>query len=91
MQIATGDNKNCSETCPEFIVPKWVDKVDSGIGLSYRPASLCSLAGRCDNPMSESTLSPQSGTMNLATSCDTEIVPNIFLQYRIRVGHHGEN
>ncbi len=32
------------------------DTVDSGIRLSYRPASLCSLAGRYDNP--ESTLSP---------------------------------
>ncbi len=28
------------------------------IGLSYRPVSLCSLAGRYDNPMPESTLSP---------------------------------
>ncbi len=41
--------------------------VDSEIGLSYQPASLCSLAGRYDNPMPKSTLSPQSGTMNLAT------------------------
>jgi hypothetical protein len=32
------------------------DKVDSGIGLSYRPASLCSLAGLYDNPMPESTM-----------------------------------
>ncbi len=41
-------------TCPvpKFIVP------DSGIGLSYRPASLCSLAGRYDNHMPESTISP---------------------------------
>ncbi len=31
------------------------------------PASLCSLLGRYDNPMPESTLSPQSGTMNLAS------------------------
>jgi hypothetical protein len=41
--------------------------VDSGIGLSYRPASLCSLADRYDNPMPESTLSPKSETMKLAT------------------------
>ncbi len=27
-----------------------VDKVYSGIGLSYRPACLCSLAGRYDKP-----------------------------------------
>ncbi len=34
------------------------DKVDYGIGLSYWPASLCSLAGRYENPMPQSTLSP---------------------------------
>jgi hypothetical protein len=43
------------------------DIVDSDKGLSYRPASLCSQAGLYDNSMPESTLSPQSGTMNLAT------------------------
>ncbi len=43
------------------------DIVDSGIGFSYRPASLCSLAGRYDNPMPESTVCPQSGTTKLAT------------------------
>ncbi len=43
------------------------DIVDSGLGLSYRPACLCSLAGRYDSPMPESTLSPQSRTMDLAT------------------------
>ncbi len=37
------------------------DKVDSGKGLSYRPANLCSHAGRYDNPMPESTLSPRQG------------------------------
>jgi hypothetical protein len=30
----------------KFIVPEWGDKVESGIGLSYRPVSLCNLAGR---------------------------------------------
>jgi hypothetical protein len=49
----------------KFIVPDGGDKVDYGLGLSYRPASL--MAGRYDNPMSKSTLSPQSGTKNLAT------------------------
>ncbi len=34
------------------------DIVDSDIGLSYRPASLCILACRYDNPMPESTLYP---------------------------------
>ncbi len=41
--------------------------VDSGIELSYRPASLYSLSGRYDNPMPESTVSLQSGTRNLAS------------------------
>ncbi len=30
----------------KFIVPGWGDKVDSGIGLSYRPARLLRLEGR---------------------------------------------
>jgi hypothetical protein len=37
------------------------DKVDYGIGLSFRPAILCSLTGRYDNQMTLSTLSPQAG------------------------------
>ncbi len=37
------------------------DIVDSGIGLSYRPTSLRSLAGRYNNPLPESTLSPSQG------------------------------
>ncbi len=44
----------------EFINPDWGDKVNFGIGLSYRPARLHGLAGRYDNPMPELTLSPQS-------------------------------
>ncbi len=42
----------------KFIVPDRRDKVDSGIALSYRPARLYWLAGRYDNPMPETTLSP---------------------------------
>jgi hypothetical protein len=41
--------------------------VDFGIGLSYRPVSLCSLSGRYANPMPESTISPLSRNKNLAT------------------------
>ncbi len=41
-----------------------IQQFDSGIVLSYLPDSLCSLAV---DPMPESTLSPPSGTMNLAT------------------------
>jgi hypothetical protein len=37
------------------------DIVGSGIGLSYRPASLCSLAGRYGNPMPELTFPPSQG------------------------------
>ncbi len=56
-----GNNANkAPEYCSQF-------RLGDGIGLSYRPASLCSLAGLYDNPMSKSTLSPQSGIMNLAT------------------------
>jgi hypothetical protein len=51
----------------KFIVPDWGDKVDSSIGLSYRTTRLHRLAGRYDKPMPESTLSPHSGTMYLAT------------------------
>ncbi len=53
----------------KFIVQAWEIYVDdSGIGLSHRPASLCSLAGLYDNPLlkSTSTLFPQSGALNLA-------------------------
>ncbi len=54
--------------CSQIHSPWLGDKVDSGIGLSYRPASLCSqLAGRYDNPLPESTIFSQSGTMNLTT------------------------
>ena len=46
----------------KFIVPDWRHKVDYGIELSYRPvAGLHRLAGRYDNPMTESTLSPIQG------------------------------
>jgi hypothetical protein len=48
---------NQLRTVTKFIVPDWaVYVVDSGIGLSYRPARLYSLAGRYDDSMSELTL-----------------------------------
>ncbi len=50
----------------EFLDPGWGDKVDSGIGLSYRLAGLLRLVGRYDNPMPESTLSPSQGSTNSA-------------------------
>jgi hypothetical protein len=41
-----------------FSVPDWEDIVDSGIGLSYRLGRLHKLAGRYDNPVPKSTISP---------------------------------
>ncbi len=38
-----------------------------GLSYRYRPIGLCSMVGRYDHPMPESTISPQSGTKNLAT------------------------
>ncbi len=49
-------------TVAKFVVPDWRDIVDSGMGLlSYRPARLHRLAGRYDNLMPESTISPSLG------------------------------
>ncbi len=39
----------------KFLVPEWGDILDYDKGLSYRPASLCSLVGRQYNPMLQST------------------------------------
>jgi hypothetical protein len=51
----------------KFLIPDWGDIINSGIGLSYRPARLHGLAGQYDNPMPESTISPPSGTKNLVS------------------------
>ncbi len=54
----------------DFIDPDWGDKVNSGIGLSYRPACQTTWTGGdgpVSNPMPESTLSPSQGSMNSAT------------------------
>ncbi len=57
----------CMAQEAKFLVPDCGDIVPpTGMGLSYRPARLHRLAGRYDNPMPESTISPQSGTKNLA-------------------------
>jgi hypothetical protein len=45
----------------KFLVPDWGDKVDSGIGLSFRSARLHRLAGRYNNPMPKSTKSSSQG------------------------------
>ncbi len=45
-----------------IILSPWLgDIVDSGIGLSYRPAMLHRLEGWYDNPLPESTISPSQG------------------------------
>jgi hypothetical protein len=54
-------------TVAEFINPDWRDKVNSGIGLSYRPARLHGLRGRYNNPMPELTLYLSQGSINSAT------------------------
>ncbi len=51
----------------KFLVSDGRDIVDSGIGLSYRPATQHRLESRYDNSMPESTKSPQSGIKNLAS------------------------
>jgi hypothetical protein len=57
-----GSMNSAIHVVAKFIAPEYTGYiVDSGIGLMYKPASLCSLAGRHDNPMPKSTLSPQSG------------------------------
>ncbi len=51
----------------KFIVSYWRDKVDNGIGLSYRPANLYSQTSRYGNPLPQATFPPQSGTMNFVS------------------------
>jgi hypothetical protein len=66
-----GSNFTAAQPCSQIRSPLLADKVDYGIGLSYRPIhhpTICSLTSRYDNPMhAQSTLSPQSGTMNSAS------------------------
>ncbi len=57
---------NHTYICSQILCHWLGDIVDSAIRFSYRPASN-SLVRRWDNPTPESTLSPPSGTMNLAT------------------------
>jgi len=45
----------------KFLVPDWMDIVDSGIELSYLPDRLHRLAGRYDDPMPGSTIVPSQG------------------------------
>jgi hypothetical protein len=56
--------------------PGWGDKVDSGMGLPYRPARLHRLAFRYDNPMPESTLSHVAWQAGTTTRCRSQLYPD---------------
>ncbi len=56
--IQTGTQR---KSCSLILSPCRGDIVDSGIGLSYRPARLHKLASRYDNPMPESTKNLATG------------------------------
>jgi hypothetical protein len=59
---ATANVCYCITAVGKFLVPDRVDTVDSGIGLSFTgPPGLHKLTGRHNNPMSESTISPNQG------------------------------
>ncbi len=49
------------QSCGQILILSHGDIVDSGIGLSYRPARLQRLAGRYINPMPEATIYPSEG------------------------------
>ena len=53
-------DRQVSHPVAKFIIPDWEDKVNSDIRLSCRPTRLHWLAGRYDNPVPESTISPVS-------------------------------
>jgi hypothetical protein len=59
--------RRVQEASSQIHSPLLGDKVDYGIGLSYRPAHIYSLTGRNYNPMQLSTLSSQSKTINWAS------------------------
>ncbi len=72
-------------TLAKFLVPDWGDKADSSVGLSYRPGSLCSMAGRYDNPMPGSAISPcQSRTKNMTSVCSALLLINTVVLWKIR-------
>jgi hypothetical protein len=59
---------------------------DSGIRLSYRPARLHRMAGRYDNSMPESAISPHSGTKNLATVL-IDVISKILSCEKVKVNY----
>ncbi len=58
---------NRTQPVAKFIVPDWGIKLTPAMGCRVGPPRLHRLAGRYDNPMAESTVSPKSGTMDFAT------------------------
>jgi len=63
-------------TVAKFIVPDCGDKVNSDIGLSYRPARLYMCWRSVRQPYAGVNYFPQSGTMNLATELHCLHVPS---------------
>jgi hypothetical protein len=59
----------------KFLVPDWGDKIDYVIGLSYRYASLCSLAGWYDNLTPKSSLSPPSKGLRIGPQLIFRVLP----------------
>ncbi len=55
-------------TVAKFIVPDWGEKVNSGIGLTYRPARQPSWRAGTTTLCRSWLYPPQSGTMNSATA-----------------------
>jgi hypothetical protein len=69
MQLLTKPvHKTFAYNCSQILSPWLGDILDSGIGLSYRPAtSLCSMEDRYDKPYARVDYIPQPGTKNLAS------------------------
>jgi hypothetical protein len=69
------------------ILSPWLGEiVTSDIGFTYLPASLCSLAGRYDIPMPESTIPIQSGTKFGYCTVEVQCIPCGWLQIKVRIG-----
>ncbi len=76
LERLTGKAKSLNSSAPEFIDVWLGDKVNSGIGLLYRPAShyVAWRACQYDNPVPELTLSSSKGSMNSATVSNPSIL-----------------
>jgi hypothetical protein len=66
------EEEKTGSSVSKFIVPDWGIKLTTVVVGTGPPA--CSLTGRFDNPLPKLTLSPQSGTMNLASDLATPVI-----------------